>query len=246
MRALVLAVALVLAPSSALGQMMGWFGAPPAGGGGGSVSIESGFPVTTFGSASTTTVVSPSFTTAGASLLVAMFHAYNDNGVYTAPTVSGGGLTWTRAVGSGTGWDVDVEIWYAPSTGALGSTTVTVDWSGTGSSSMRRITVLSLLGTAASPVGTTIARTVGGTNLSVTLTGTTSGALLFAVGYNTTNWDQTYTEGSGTTIMSQSGNPNAYGETVRSTSTSAGGDVTLSTNGAAAGSTVHTAAEFKP
>ena len=62
-------------------------------------------------------------------VLVALSYTENNSAAAAAITgISGGGLTWTRRIRSNSSASGSMEIWYAPVTGTLGVTTVTVTY----------------------------------------------------------------------------------------------------------------------
>jgi nitrogen fixation protein FixH len=213
-------------------EMTGWIFAP-------AIVIESGFPVSTYNNTAAASYNSPSFTTSGPSLLVAMFGTYHNTvgGTGMASTVTGAGLTWTLQVGGSGDYSGDVEIWTATSSAAIStSSNVTVSFPNATDNDLFSITVLSITGASASPYGVTIARSQdSGANpqVNVTFNGTTAGSLLLLNARDQGGWEFAATAGSGTTIMYQSPAAaySAYAQHIRNTSPSAGGSVTLSTSG---------------
>jgi hypothetical protein len=223
------------------------FGAQP-------VAVESGFPVSTAGGAGTS-VTSPDFATAGASLLAA-FVAGNASASFdsTLPAggVTGAGLTWTRAVGGGGIFDVDVEVWLAAAPSARGAGTcggtcaVTASW-GANSVSQPTIMVFSLLNAGASPVGATVARAVNGTDLSVSATMVAAGSLFFGLGFNPTIFNEALSPGANTTLH-QGANPPGTFQVIRTTAATAnaGDGRTVSSTGYTGGTVTYCGVELRP
>ncbi|MEU6725459.1 hypothetical protein ABZ917_17265 [Nonomuraea wenchangensis] len=132
------------------------------------ISVNSSAPALVSDNGEITSVTTASFTRpAAGSLLVAITGATSE----TAPTVSGGGLTWTRRV-QRTGSDCFAEIWTAPVTGS-GSMTVTLgNLTAVGDflpAAVGAIKVVSVAGQhPTNPIGTTGSGTSSANTLNVT------------------------------------------------------------------------------
>ncbi len=173
------------------------------------------------GSGSTTT---PTFsTTSPDELLVALVSAGGFSSTQTV-TVSGAGLTWSRAVQQNTQRG-DAEIWTATASGVLSSATVTA----TQNQPVGKV-ALELLSFTGAQLGGTGQSGASTGAASLNLTATQANSLVYGVGFD---WQTaaTTTPGAGQTItyqISQSGtNGNAWIQKVDTPTTTPGQNVTV-------------------
>jgi hypothetical protein len=152
------------------------------------LGIESGFPkVTTYAAQSPiAALVSPTFSTAGASMIVAAITYFNDagSGSYnTVPmTVSGGGLSWTSAqAAADENFAAAATVWYAYSSGALSSVAITADLLKGANFTDAIIAVYSISG-ASSTIGASSgkAATTPSSNVDATFTAAAGSVLIWA------------------------------------------------------------------
>ena len=205
------------------------------------LSIESGFPYYTATQADATTIATPQFSTAGASLIVVTIKL-SGAGNWTAEPSSMSGNTlgaMTALVTKYTNWTSSAAVYYLWSSGVLTNEVITATWAN--NQGWRGITVFSFLGASQTQNGAT--NTVTGSTsypAVLSLSGTTSGS--WVVGALDNGWAGVSTVGSGTAAGASDG----HGICLHKTASSAGGTVTLDTTAPGTGNPWYAAvAEIK-
>lgn len=193
------------------------------------LAIEAGFPVNASDSANLTTI-SGVVSTSTASLIVVSIRNSAAGGWTPEPNgVAGSTLgAFTQAASRGDVFGPGASVYYRASAASLTTETITVTWAN--AQGWRGISIYSFTGAAALPIGST-ASTLESTTFPTVITVASTSSGSYIVGAFDNRFSGAVTEAAGTTVEATDG----HGATLRSTATSPGGSVSLTTTAPATG-----------